>query len=455
MSGATLADIAQETALISARVDRLPKWGLTTYAKIVLVTAYFFSFYDILSVGVTLPNIAASFHLKGAEVIWPMTASLVGYIIGAVVLGRIADMAGRRTALLISVLLLAVSSVATGFSWDIISLSVFRLFVGAGIGSQIAVSATMINELSPSRQRGINLQYNLIWAAIANTITAFLVLGFLHFGAVGWRLSLGFGIFSVIPAILILWLPESPRWLAARGRKAEAETIMSNMETLLERRGHTLPPVQKPEPVLSTAASSVKLLLKWPYSGRLVVVLIFWILLYITIYSFAAFSTTMINALSMAVGHTPKGMLYLSIAYLALPVGAALPIFVMNKIHRRILIFIGAMIYAAGLLLMAVSWSGLTIVEGSSLTAIAVFFVTGLGYIYTTEIFPTSIRGSAMGIADGFGHIGGVAGPSIVFTAMSLWGVRGALGTLCVAMFICGFVVLIFGARRPETITGS
>ena len=127
MNVARIGSIAKDSAVISARLDRLPKWGITLSAKIVFITAYFFSFYDIIAIGVTLPSIAHTFHLTGSEIALPLTTSLIGYIIGSMTLGRIADKMGRRIALFLAMLLLAVSSVACGFAWDVVSLAVFRL----------------------------------------------------------------------------------------------------------------------------------------------------------------------------------------------------------------------------------------------------------------------------------------------------------------------------------------
>lgn len=448
MNVARTGNIIKDSAVISARLDRLPKWGVSLPTKIVFITAYFFSFYDIIAIGVTLPSIAHTFHLTGSEIALPLTTSLLGYIVGSMTLGRVADKMGRRVALFWAMLLLALSSVACGFAWDVVSLAIFRLFTGIGIGAQVSLCATMINELSPSHQRGANIQRNIIWAGIGDTLTPFIVMGFFLFGVIGWRLALGFGVMALIPGVLMLWLPESPRWLATRGRIAEAETIVRGMEDKLVQHGHKLPPVP---PVASNLLTQMHhtsaVLLKQPYLGRIVVITLYWTLLYIVIYGFLGFETTLLNMMTI---HAPKGVVYTALGDLAFPVGAALPLLLLGRVHRRVLLAIGSVIFMAGLILVAVSWGSVSMVIGAMIIALSILFICGVGYTYTTEIFPTPVRAFAMGIADGGGHIGGVIAPYCVFAALSAWGARGAFGMMAGLMAVCVLLILIFGTNKTE-----
>lgn len=439
--------MAKESAVISARMDRLPKWGVSLPAKAVFITAYFFAFYDIISIGVTLPSIAHSFHLKGASIALPLTTSLLGYIIGSIALGRTADKLGRRFALFLTMLILAVSSVACGLAWDIVSLAVFRLIVGMGIGAQVSLCATMINELSPSHQRGSNIQRYVIWAGIGDSVTPFIVMAFFSAGDIGWRLALAFGVVALIPGFLMLWLPESPRWLVTKGRNKQAEAIVQDMENRLTSQGVELPPPAPVKVAPVTAKTSAKILLAQPYLGRIVVVTLYWTLIYVAIYGFLGFETTLLNIMTI---HKPQGVIYTALGDLAFPVGAALPLLLLGRVHRRILLFIGSLIFMVGLALVAISWSGVSMVIGAMIIALSILFIAGVGYTYTTEIFPTHVRAFAMGIADGGGHIGGVIAPYFVLAALSAWGARGAFGMMAGLVVICAFLILFLGTNRTE-----
>lgn len=435
-------------AEIGARIDRLPAWGLTLAGKAVFAAAYFFSFYDIIAIGATLPNIAHALHLSGAEEALPLTTSLIGYIIGAVILGHLADSWGRRNTLLVTMLLLAASSVLCGLSWNIASLAVFRLFSGMGIGAQISLSATMINELSPSAQRGRNIQRNIIAGGIGDAVTPFVAMALLSAGEIGWRLVLGFGVLALIPAALLYFLPESPRWLAAKGCYGEAQRIVAGMEAVLRARGMTIasiPPVA--EAVLPASAMSVRFLdlFRPPYLSRVLVVTTYWTLFYVATYAFLGFGTVLLDKMTI---QQPHGLLYTALGDLAFPVGAALPLLLLDRVPRRYLLGLSSITYTIGLAVLATSRSGTAMVIGALLVALNILFNAGVGYIYTSEIFPTRIRASAMGIADGGGHIGGMIAPYVVLAAMAGWGARGVFGLLAGLMVVCAILIVTLGVRR-------
>lgn len=458
MNVATPTNLTHESAMISARIDRLPRWGISTPAKIVLILAYFFSFYDILSIGVTLPNIAGAFHLTGSDIALPLTTSLAGYILGSMSLGRLADKVGRKKALMLSLLILAASSVACAFSWDLYSVSAFRFVVGFGIGSQIALCATLINELSPAHRRGSNLQFNIFWAGVADAATPFIILGFFNFTSmsIAWRLGLGFGVLALVPVVLMIWLPESPRWLVTRGQAAKADEIVTKMEARLERDGVKLPAARLPAATSASSTVSASILLQKPYLSRIIITLAFWILFYVAVYGYLGFLTTLMDMMSSHMGsHVPHGVIYTAIGTLALPVGAAAPMALMHKIHRRVLLSVGSLIFVAGLVVMALSYSGLSLVIGSAIVAFSILFIAGVGYTYTAEIFPTAVRAFAMGIADGGGHIGGVIAPYIVFAALAAWGPRGAFGIMAAFMVACALLILVLGVRHTDQLKST
>ncbi|WP_102224273.1 MFS transporter [Acidimangrovimonas sediminis] len=434
-------------ARINARIDRLPRWGIAAGAKWVFVTAYFFAFYDIIAIGAVLPDVTRAFHLTGSQQALPLTTSLFGYIVGAMIFGRLADHYGRRPLMAATMALLAVSSVLCGLAWDLSSLSLFRFLTGMGIGAQIALSATMINEFSPARHRARNIQRNIIAAGVGDAVAPFVAMGLLSLGPDGWRLVLGLGVLSVIPMILIAWMPESPRWLAARGREAAADALVTRMETRLTAEGATLP---EPEVTADlhgvSEAAHIRLidLLRHPWLGRVVVVTLYWVLLYIAIYGFLGFETVLLDKLSVA---KPQGLLYTALGDLAFPIGAALPLLLVDRMQRRYLLGISSVIFAAGLATLAFNTGATTAVIGAFLVALVLLINSGVGYIYTSEIFPTRLRATAMGFADGIGHIGGIAAPYIVLTSLTLWGARGAFGLLALLLVACGLLIAFLGVR--------
>src|SRR4051812_41761618 len=120
-------DAARITAQLGARIDRLPVWGLRRRFFVLIGMAYLFAFYDLTALGVNLGPMLADLGLPKSASAGPVAWGLVAYAVGAYALGSLSDLAGRRVALRLSVVVLAVGSILTAFSWNLASLTAFRI----------------------------------------------------------------------------------------------------------------------------------------------------------------------------------------------------------------------------------------------------------------------------------------------------------------------------------------
>ena len=166
--------------------------------------------------------------LKPAAIGGLISIGYVGQLLGALALGWVAEKRGRRLSLLISVASLTVFSALSGFSWSYGSLAVFRFLQGIGLGGEVPVAASYINEISSAKRRGrFVLFYEMIFP-----------IGLLAAAAAGWWMVPHWGwrilLIGALPGPLIVplrWmLPESPRWLADRGRLDEADAVVTRIE---------------------------------------------------------------------------------------------------------------------------------------------------------------------------------------------------------------------------------
>ncbi len=435
----------ERVALLNARVDRLPIWGISGTGKAVLALAYFFAFYDIIAIGVVLPTVAARFHLTGAALALPVTTNLFGYIVGAYGFGTLADYMGRKRALIGALGVLALGGLLTAFSWNDASLSVFRFITGIGTGAQISLCATLIAELSPASLRGRNLQRNIIWAGVGDAAAPFIGLAFLGISVIGWRLVLGFGVLAVIPIILAGGLPESPRWFILHHHATEAESVVSMMEShCVTRLGEPLPaprplPAEKPGQGFPTRE-----LLRPPYLGRLLVALGYWVLTYVTVYGFLGYEPLLLGRMGLS---APQSLLYTALGDIAFPLGAALPLLLIKRMPRKYILFVSSLIFAAALAVLAISHTDIMVFLGAFFVALMILINSGIGYTYTSEIFPTRARASATSLSDGIGHIGGVVAPFIVIAALGAWGARGTFGMMAILMVLCAILIVWAGLR--------
>lgn len=438
---------------IHARIDRLPRFPLPAGTLVLMAILYFFSYYDITVIGDALPSIAAQYHLASGQLALPVTLNLAGYVVGAYLFGNIADYLGRRRALLITLAVLTIGALLTALSWGIVSLSVFRLVVGVGTGAQISLAATYMAELTPARLRGRFTQLNIIWAAVGLGAAPWVALPLVGIPDLGWRLLLGLGAVAVVIAIFIRNLPESPRWLAVHGRWEDADAIVSRMEQRVRARtpGGELPPVPHVAAEDHSGGFPTSALFHRPYLSRLLIVLAFWIAWYIPTYAILGYEPILLKNIGVS---EPNSLLFTALGDIAFPVGALVTWLLIDRIERKWIITSVMVVYTAAMVILAAATGTGLVVTGALLFALCILAGSGAGYIYTSEIFPTRARASAMSIGDGIGHIGGVVAPYVALGALAAWGGRGTFALLAGIAF-CGLLLIGVGgiATTGRTLT--
>lgn len=183
--------------------------------------------YDTGVVAAALPFIADAFQLNETMKQVVTSSLLAGAVVGVIIGGPLADRLGRKRTLLGVTVLYTVATLASAVSPDTISLLFSRFFLGLAIGVSSLVVPTYIAEMAPPKNRGtlVSLHQFMVTVGI---LVAYLVGYGLAGEATGWRWMIGV---AVVPAVLmffgVLILPESPRWLMAQGREADARAVLT------------------------------------------------------------------------------------------------------------------------------------------------------------------------------------------------------------------------------------
>ena len=158
-----------------------------------------------------------------------VSAALFGTILGAMFGGIPGDRYGRRASLRITGALYLLSAIGCAFAFDWNSLVVARFIGGLGIGASSVLGPMYIAEIAPPESRGKLVgffQFNIVFGILLAYFSNY-VIGSLGFGDAEWRWKLGI---AAVPALLfclmLFAIPESPRWLAQKGRIAEAEDVL-------------------------------------------------------------------------------------------------------------------------------------------------------------------------------------------------------------------------------------
>lgn len=190
--------------------------------------------FDTAVISGTTGWLESVFELSKSQLGFTVASALIGTIIGALIIGKLADKYGRRYVLFILALLYLISAVGSGLAWNWYSFLIFRLIGGIGVGGASVVSPMYIAEISPAKIRGrlvavtqLNIVLGMLLAYFSNYFISSLDLDQLE-----WRWM--FGVEAIPAALFFIFLfttPRSPRWLIANNLVNEARLVLDKCGT--------------------------------------------------------------------------------------------------------------------------------------------------------------------------------------------------------------------------------
>ena len=440
-----------DAAALLGRFDRLPRWPWRRSLLVVIGFGFFFSFFDIITIGLSLKVMQDQFGVSESVVNWAVTTSLLGYIAGSLLDSLISDRFGRRIALYISVGLFTVGSILTATAWEFWMILVWRFVSGMGIGAEIACVTTYMGEMSPQRTRGrytsVAVACGFLGFALVPFVGALLVPNY----SWGWRLLFVIGgLGGLVICFMRRNMPSSPKWLLNQGRYEEAETVISQAEAEMQSRlGTELPPVVE-QPVM-LAQRGVRTLLHAPHRSRVLFFGLVWFCYYTGNYGWLELS----NELLVEQGFDVAKSLWLTgIASLGFLVGSFLAIFLSDRIERKWSCTLLA--FAWTILLLLIGWfpSEVMIMAAGFVAAISIAMIIPMMYTYTAEVFPTAVRNTGVSITDGIGHVGGALCPQIIFGLAAILAAKEhqfvAALTVMAATGLLTALLLMMGPRSSQ-----
>ncbi len=367
--------------------------------------ALVFDGYDLVVYGTVVPVLLAEPHHLGA--LSPEQAgalgsyALVGVLVGALTAGAVGDLIGRRRVMLVNIAWFSVGMGATALTESLATFGLFRFLTGIGVGALVATVGALVAEFAPPGRR--NRLNAVVYSGIpaGGVLAALVALGLSDLA--GWRGLFWIGalpIFVLLP-LAVVKLPESPRWLAARGRTAEAQRVSERTGIPLEA-----PEVTTGEPVKVGFAALAARPLAWPTAllGTM---------------SFAGLLLTYgLNTwLPQIMSDNGYGKAYSLTFLLVLNLGAILGGLLASYFADR---FGAKRIVATTFVLAAISLVLLPLQLPFALLVVAVA-VAGVGTIGTqvlvyglvSNYYPTRARAAGVAWCAGFGRLGGIVGPII------------------------------------------
>ena len=422
--------------------------------------------YDWVVIGGAKPFYEAYFNISTPSVSgWVVSSALVGCVAGAGLAGRMSDRYGRRTPLLLAACLFIVSAAFTAAASTLWLFIVFRIVGGIGIGLASALSPIYIAEISPQDRRGTMVAVNqltivlgVLAAQIVNLIiaepsvsgtTAQQIVESWN-GQRGWRYMFAA---ELVPAglflVMMLYAPESPRWLVRHGDREKALAVLKRVGSLTFAN-RTLAEIRATFEG-SDQAVHISELRRPVYRPVLVIgitLAVFqqWCGINVIFnYAQEVFASAGFDIDSTLRSIVATGTVNLLFTLLALPL--------VEKLGRRRLMLMGSFGLAVVYALIALAYSNGTLgvpVLILVLCAIAIYAATlaPVTWVLLSEIFPNKIRSTAMAVGAVFLWIASFV---LTYTFPLLNAFAGAAGSFLLYGGICaaGFVFIL--SHVPET----
>ena len=417
--------------------------------------------YILSIVAIALIGVSADFRTNTLATSLIGASALLGIFLGALLAGPLTDRFGRQFMYTVDLWVLVAGSVLQFFVQDAYQLIAARFVLGVAIGANYPIVNALLAEWLPRMRRGQMLgllQAGWFFGAALASLAGFALLEF--FGAPSWRWML---VSSALVGVIVLMLrhgtPESARWLLQRGRTSEAKTAVR--AALADQPG-TGYMVLETSGRRSAAPIGMdfRILLQPVYLRRIVFCSGFYALQVGPLFAIYTFGPTLLSALGIGQGnHATLGSVAINLVFLA---GCLSALGLVDTWGRRPLI-----IWCFAL--MSIPLFVLGFIPGAPAGVIVACFCAYalfsggpsiLEWAYPSELFPTGVRASAVGISTAASRAGAAVGIFGLPFAVAEWGVGAAMLTAG-AITAAGFLLCLFlavetkGTRLEQSSTDS
>ncbi|MEV7382126.1 MFS transporter [Streptomyces lydicus] len=433
----------------AARLDRLPPSRWHRRITFVVGIGAFFDLYEIFLGGVLAAVLAEQWHLGHTAKSWVIAAGFLGMFAGANVLSVLADRFGRRRMFLVNLGAYALFSLLCAFAPNLSWLLALRALSGLGLGAELVLVDTYLAEFLPRAVRGRYLAWaytlGFVGVPVAALLGARLVAAHQPLGVDGWRWLLVAGALgAAFIQLMRRQLPESPRWLTVQGRGEEAERIVAGLEERVAREtGGSLPSVPETETVPERKVPLGEMF-RGDHRRRTVMWWIFQVLQTVGYYGFGSLAPVVLTAK----GHTvTESLLYAALSFCGYPLGSALSVPLIDRIERRTLIIASALgIAGCGLAFGFADATWAIVAFGFLLTVCSNVFSNAF-HVYQTELFPTGLRSSAIGIAYSLSRLTSVVLPFVALSVLDDLGPAAVFSASAGLMLLLCLDVALLGPR--------
>jgi putative MFS transporter len=428
-----------------ARLDRLPV-SRFHYGLLGLIAAgMFLDGFEIYLQGGVLASLVSSGWSTPAMNANFISSTFAGMVVGAWLAGICGDRYGRRFAYQVNLLVFGLASLAGAMAPSMSWLIAARFVMGLGLGAEIVVGYVTISEFVPPLSRG---RWGTALAVLTNTsLFVAALLGRVVIPNYGWRwMFVIVGVGALFVWFLRRTMPESPRWLEARGRDAEAEAVMSAIERQVAPQGGLpIPAAAMPR---ATSSSSVWSLFAPGILMRTVIGSVMLIALNTAVYGFIAFLPTFMVKQGMSI---VSSLNYTTLMMFGGPVGALIGLWLVDRVGRKpCIVWFSLLAVVFGALYPQTNDPTLVTLLGFLLIT-AVYVLVAIGWaLYVPEMFPTEIRMRGAGFCNTAGRMMTIVTPQLIVPLFAWTGVTGVIVMVAGLLLLNAALVALFGIETRK-----
>ncbi|AHH15757.1 major facilitator superfamily transporter [Nocardia nova SH22a] len=429
-----------------ARLDELPIRPVHRKLVALVGMGLFFDLYELFLAGTITGVLKQQLDLSTYQLSGILASAFVGQFLGALVIGRLSDVFGRRRMFMINIGMYAGFTLLGAFSPNVWFLMATRVLAGLGIGAEMTVSDTYLSETMPPQVRGrmIAIAYTIGFCAVPTVgFLARWLVPLEPFGVDGWRWLFVFGgLGAALVFVARRHMPESPQWEARHRETTGTSNAEAGDVPADQAAGRVVADPAAVTAANATAKVPFREILRGPNRGR---TLLFSAVMILQVFGYYGFGTLAVLVLQHKGFTVVNSLGYLTITYLGYPIGSMLSIPLIERIERKYLVLVSASLMAVfGLIFGFATTVPLILLSGGLFTLASNVFSNAL-HTYLPESFPTTVRGTASGTTYSLSKLSTAIQPFLLLPLLDNHGPGTVFTVITIALVVMVGLIAVWG----------